>query len=86
VADHSWRMALLSLLFADTPDVDHVRCMKIGLVVACIASPPLPPARMDTCVDACMCHADVCAPMHTCIHARKRHAYILCMYMHLYAS
>ena len=41
VADHSWRMALLSLLFANTPDVDHVRCMKIGLVVACIASTPL---------------------------------------------
>jgi hypothetical protein len=26
-------MALLPLLFADTPDVDHVRCMKIGLVM-----------------------------------------------------
>ena len=32
VADHSWRMALMPLLFADAPDVDHVRCMKIGLV------------------------------------------------------
>jgi putative hydrolase of HD superfamily len=32
VADHSWRMALLPLFFAERPDVDHVRCMKIGLV------------------------------------------------------
>ena len=32
VADHCWRMALLPLLFAERKDVDHVRCMKIGLV------------------------------------------------------
>ena len=32
VADHSWRMAMLPLLFAGAPDIDHVRCIKIGLV------------------------------------------------------
>ncbi|EKX45106.1 hypothetical protein GUITHDRAFT_109150 [Guillardia theta CCMP2712] len=32
VAEHSWRITLLPMFLSNRNDVDHVRCMKIGLV------------------------------------------------------
>eukprot|EP00960_Hanusia_phi_P011049 324320-Hanusia_phi.AAC.2 len=32
VAEHSWRITLLPMFLSNRTDIDHVRCMKIGLV------------------------------------------------------